>query len=117
MFANSKWKDSVLSLLTLLLFGTIFLPLLKAQQPTEASSASLNYKQLGAAMMAYAADHSDQLPLGYSYNNASQLWRHSSYCIVPEGWLAGRETEPRRTEDASQWANATRIYYKDLRAL
>ena len=70
-------------------------------------------KTLAAAARAYAADNDDRLPLAFSLNTTTGVWRWNFLLQVPAGWRPSTP-ELRNLEESHAWANSLKPYFLQM---
>lgn len=101
-----------------ILAAILFPVFAQAKTAAKKTSCLSQMKQVGTAAMIYLSDNEDKFPLSMSFNSVAQTWRGRAGILVavPNGSIsnAGRDVEPRRTEEGSFVLNAIQPYMKNL---
>jgi prepilin-type N-terminal cleavage/methylation domain-containing protein len=99
-----------------ILAAILFPVFAQAKEAAKKTSAISNYKQIGTSANIYLSDSDDTYPLSFAYNSAANAWRIGSFASVPAGNVtnAGRNLEPRRSEEESFVLNSLQPYMKNV---
>jgi len=99
-----------------ILAAILFPVFAQAKEAAKKTATLTQFKQLGTASQIYLTDYDDLFPLAFSFDNANQRWRVGSYHATPTGWTsaAGRNVDPRKTEEEVYVHNAMQPYVKNI---
>lgn len=96
-----------------ILAAILFPVFAQAKESAKSASDLSNIKQLGLAVVMYATDYDDVMPLGHGVNDATGVHGHNFHKYSPADWAA-TPTPPERVNYSLTWANnAIQPYVKN----
>jgi len=97
-----------------ILAAILFPVFAQAKEAAKKTATLAQFKQVGTSTAIYETDSDDTMPLAFSYNNAGAAWRWLNYHAVPAGSMtnAGRDVDPRKSEEQVFVLNALQPYTK-----